>query len=126
MNPKTIFEELKRESDEIMEESYKVMTAVGDWISVSDFSDEYEEVIKLPLDPKEWGWKATGWLLERLPEWEDLTSFANYYGGAVLSFSGKVSLPISWLTSPSILPEKIGEYLAQRGEKDGDTQTNPC
>lgn len=67
-------------------------------------------------------WPFTGWLLERLNEWGHLGEFAQYHN---LEHSAPnlhrhliVLIPIDWLTSPSILPEKVGEYIKHREEND--------
>lgn len=66
-------------------------------------------------------WKHTGWLLERLPEWEDKEGFKEYYAliWAAPKRGGKYVywLPWVWLTSPTILPEKLSEYIKWRDEK---------
>lgn len=107
----TIFKEFKRE---------------GEW---GEYIEAHKEIWggakgKIPLfflNFETPNWSTTGWLLERLPEWEDLEDFAEYHGFKVYGKGAGGTLwyyiPMNWLTSPSILPEKIGEYIKWRDEK---------
>lgn len=56
-------------------------------------------------------------LLERLPEWEDFEGFLKYLGLYKISNKHAWLIPIQYLTSPSILPEKVGEYIEWRDKK---------
>ena len=70
-------------------------------------------------------WDFTGFILERLPEWEDLEGFLDYqqipyekHDGSGLNLPDWTTyyLPLRWLTSPSILPEKVSEYMKWKDE----------
>lgn len=66
-----------------------------------------------------WTWPKTGMLLERLPEWEEVEEFLIYHKIPTVpvetgSTLYRMVLPLHWLTSPSILPEKVGEYIKWR------------
>ena len=62
------------------------------------------------------------WLLERLPEWEELKEFCDYHGylyEETLNAEKPIRfyIPVQDLTSPSTLPEKVGEYIEWRDKK---------
>lgn len=70
-------------------------------------------------------WDLTGWLLERLPEWEDFYNFLTWLKVDMdkedewANMSPEITMVhlFKLLTSPSILPEKVGEYIKWRDEK---------
>lgn len=126
MTPIHIFEEFKREGEIwhkiVQHEPFKC--SCGEWyesvfgiechVRSSNYTDNpnFEEPT----------WKDTGWLLERMTEWEELKKFCEYHGfSCVESIDIEKPIwyfiPLDWLTSPTILPEKIGEYIKWRDEK---------
>ena len=130
-------EELARK---IVEEFLRPLEIIGDSIRASFRVHVFYE----SLDGKEIGqrdlnfidgsnWTTAGWLLERLPEWEELEDFMRWADIPTYCQGKKLAegcfivnsidaprihlLPLDWLTSPSVLPEKVGEYIKWKDEK---------
>ena len=68
------------------------------------------------LNPTKKPEKFLCFILARLPEWEDRQKFRAFHG--LPQFWMGMVIPLDWLTSPSILPEKLGEYIEWR-DKNG-------
>lgn len=88
----------------------------GTEVIICQKSGDWERLFAMPSDL----WAYTGWLLERFPEWEGLRGFQAYHASKkeppyYTHFYDVV--PLDWLTSPSILPEKVGEYIEWRDGK---------
>ena len=116
---KTVIMALKKESEKVTYESEYI-------IILCDSKTEGGPTI-LAFDKDTW--TTTGWLFERLPEWEDLDNFIEWLWGQKRDFFWeyphcKKVLHLNYLTSPSILPEKVGEYKTrvQQPRKRGVAQ----